>query len=72
MTKQKALQLTTKRFTNLLDGSVVPSASVGTIISFYEALCANTRPTYVSMGNIEREFLEESIREFEEEENLNP
>ena len=38
MNKLEAMTKTSKRFTNLMDGSVLPSASVIAIINYYEFL----------------------------------
>lgn len=35
MTKAEALQKTRERFTNLLDGKVLPNATVTSIINYY-------------------------------------
>ena len=36
MTRLEAMTKTSKRFTNLMDGSVLPSANVIDIINYYE------------------------------------
>ena len=61
--------LTIRRFTNLLDGSIVPKTSVSMIIDYYEAL---KQGSYVAVKkdncNITNRFLEEDIQEYENEE----
>jgi len=62
MNKTDALIETVKRFTNLIDGNVVPKAGVITIISYYESLLSDQKPT-VTMppSGIESNFIEEDI-----------
>lgn len=65
MTKLEAMAKTSKTFTNLMDGSVLPSASVIAIINYYEYLL-DTNPAevkYISMSNIEKNF---ALQEAEE------
>ena len=63
MTKLEAMAQTSKRFTNLMDGSVLPSASVLAIINYYEFLI-DSNPVEVNyMSNIERNFEEQYIEE---------
>jgi len=69
MLTHDAKQLTIRRFTNLLDGSIVPKASISQIIDYYEAL---KQGSYVAVKkdncNITNRFLEEDIQEYENEE----
>ena len=44
MTKEKALAKTKEKFTNLLDGDILPGVSVSKIISYYESLIADKVP----------------------------
>jgi len=44
MTKEEALAKTKEKFTNLLDGDILPGVSVGKIISYYESLIADKVP----------------------------
>lgn len=62
MDKETALKETERKFTNLLDGTVLNGISVGHIIAYYEGLLAN-KPITVRkpMGNIESNFLEDEI-----------
>ena len=62
MNKKTALEKTSSKFTNLLDGKVLPSATVSGIIEYYENLLEG-KPTTVRkpMGNIESNFLEDEI-----------
>lgn len=67
MNKTDALIKTVKRFTNLIDGKVVPNAGVITIISYYESLLQNKKPvvTMPSSG------IESNFKEDQEQEMLN-
>ncbi len=66
MTKEEALELTQKKFTNLFDGDILPRVSVGKIISYYESLIKNEVPdNTMPIGGIERNFLEEEIQDDE-------
>ena len=44
MTKEEALVITRKKFTNLFGGDILPGVSVGEIISHYESLIAGKVP----------------------------
>ena len=44
MTKEEALAITRKKFTNLFGGDILPGVSVGEIISHYESLIAGKIP----------------------------
>lgn len=44
MTKEDALEITRKKFTNLFGGDILPGVSVGKIISYYESLIAGKVP----------------------------
>lgn len=67
MSKILAKTKTVARFTNLWDGTVLPSATVGQVIDYYETLLLQShlegKPVVVSkpMGNIESNFLEDEI-----------
>jgi hypothetical protein len=63
MTKQEALLKTTQRFTNLMDGSVIPKAGVTTIIHYYESLLIDKPQVVKSTSNIESNFQEEEFQE---------
>lgn len=67
MNKTDALIETVKRFTNLIDGKVVPNAGVITIISYYESLLQDEKPvvTMPSSG------IESNFKEDQEQELLN-
>ena len=67
MTKAEALEKTKIRFTNLIDGTVCNGVSVSKIISHYESLLNEGKPSSSNsvMGNIERCFLEADIRDIE-------
>jgi len=62
MNKKTALEKTSRKFTNLLDGQVLNGISVGHILEYYENLLEG-KPTTVRkpMGNIESNFLEDEI-----------
>jgi hypothetical protein len=64
MTRTDALLATMKRFTNLIDGKVVPNAGVAAIIDYYESLLNDVTPviTMLSSGIIDN-FKEEQAQE---------
>jgi hypothetical protein len=72
-TLDDAKSLTIRRFTNLLDGSIIPSASVATIIDYYEGLKVIDRKRVNVLAalnkecSITRKFREAEIAEMEEE-----
>ncbi|NBP00876.1 MAG: hypothetical protein EBU90_12220 [Proteobacteria bacterium] len=59
--------LTIRRFTNLLDGSIIPRASIGKIIDYYEAQKNNTPIAIKQDCSITKKFIEAEIAEMEEE-----
>jgi hypothetical protein len=61
MTKEKieALMATTRKFTNLIDGDIIPNVGVISIISYYEDLLHKNVQVVKSTSNIERKFQEE-------------
>jgi hypothetical protein len=63
-----AKQATISRFTNLLDGSILPRASVSQIIEYYEAQLRNVPITVKQDCSITRKFKEAEIAEMEENE----
>jgi hypothetical protein len=63
MNKLEAIAQTQKRFTNLMDGKVIPSASVIDIIIYYEHLIDSNPAEVKYMSNIERNFEEQYIEE---------
>lgn len=66
MTPEKALKQTKERFTNLLDGSILPGISVSKIISYYEDLLEGNKPdSSMPTDNIESQFLEKEIEDHE-------
>ncbi len=66
MTKEEALKQTKERFTNLLDGSILPGISVSKIISYYEDSLEGNKPdSSMPIGNIEENFREVRIEEEE-------
>lgn len=67
MTKEEALLKTKQRFTNLMDGSVIPKAGVTTIIHYYESLLIDKTPVVKSTSNIETRFQEEEFQEMNDE-----
>ena len=68
MTKLEAMAQTSKRFTNLMDGSVLPNASVLAIINYYEYLI-DTNPVEVKyQSGIEQNFAEAEIEDLINEE----
>jgi hypothetical protein len=61
MTKEEALAITRKKFTNLFGGDILPGVSVGEIISYYESLIAGNKPVVTDRDcNITRAFHEAS------------
>ena len=59
MTAEEALYETKKKFTNLIDGDILPGYSVGEIISYYESLIAGDKPVVNDRDcNITRAFEE--------------
>lgn len=58
---------TIRRFTNLLDGSIIPRASVSEIIDYYEALKNGSNPVVKQHCSITNNFRNEEIAEMEEE-----
>ena len=67
MTKEQAQRDTIKRFTNLIDGKVVPFASVATILNYYELLLADVRVDVLFNDGITQNFHEECLKELENE-----
>ena len=69
--KEEALEKTRKKFTNLLDGDILPRTSVGKIISYYESLIAGNKPVVSDKDNITRAFEEaetyEQMKDFIDE-----
>ena len=67
MTKEQAQRDTIKRFTNLMDGKVLPFASVATILNYYELLIADVRVDVLFNDGITQNFNEDCIKELENE-----
>jgi hypothetical protein len=66
MTKEKALKKTKNKFTNLIDNCIKSGTSVHSIISYYEDLIADKKPSYKApVSGIEANFLEEKIQDDE-------
>lgn len=63
MNRLEAIAQTQKRFTNLMDGKVIPSASVIDIIIYYENLLETSKAEIKYMSNIESNFAEAEIEE---------
>jgi len=63
-----AKQATIRRFTNLLDGSIIPSACVSQIIEYYEAQLRNAPIAVKTNCSITNKFKEAEIAEYEYEE----
>jgi len=61
-----AKQATISRFTNLLDGGIIPRASVSEIIEYYEAKLRNVPIAVKNDCNITRKFKEAEIQELED------
>ena len=68
MTRAEALKRTRERFTNLLDGKVLPNVSINQIILYYETLVSkNVAPAVNLPSNIIDNFREEEIKEYEDD-----
>jgi hypothetical protein len=68
MTRAEALKKTRERFTNLIDGKVLPHIGITEIILYYETLVAkNVAPTVNRSSGILDNFREAEIQEHEEE-----
>jgi len=66
MTKAEALKRTRERFTNLLDGKVLPNATVTSIINYYETLVEkNVTPAVNHSCGIMDNFREAEIQQYE-------
>ena len=63
-----ARNATIRRFTNLLDGGIIPRASVSQILDYYEAQLRNVPIAVKQHCNITSQFLNEEIQEMEEDE----
>lgn len=63
MTKEQAQRDTVKKFTNLMDGKVLPFVSVATIINYYEGRINS----FKADCGIKKNFEEEWIKELEDE-----
>ena len=64
MTKEEALAKTQKQFTNLFGGDILPGVSVGKIISYYESLIADKKPSYKApVSGIEANFIEDEFND---------
>jgi hypothetical protein len=63
MTNQEAKQRTIRRFTNLLDGAVLPNVTPGQVIDYYQSLInLDTPQVKMPLNNIERQFREAEIQ----------
>ena len=68
MTRAEALKKTRERFTNLIDGKVLPHIGITEIILYYETLVAkNVAPTVSQSSGILDNFREEQVKEYEQE-----
>ena len=66
MTRAEALKKTRERFTNLIDGTVLPRYSITDIILYYETLVAKNAAPVISRSNgILDNFMEEQIKDYE-------
>jgi hypothetical protein len=64
MTKKEALTATENKFTNLMDGSVLPNVNVAQIINYYESIMSNKTLIVNRLGNINSNFQEDEIEEY--------
>jgi hypothetical protein len=70
MTRAEALKKTRERFTNLIDGKVLPHVGITEIILYYETLVAkNVAPTVSQSSGILDNFREAQIQQYEEDNN---
>jgi hypothetical protein len=67
LTKEQALARTKKKFTNLLDGKIIPGYSVGEIISYYESLIKTGKANIRTRDSIMARFLDEEINDATDE-----
>lgn len=68
MTRAEALKKTRERFTNLIDGKVLPHVGITEIILYYETLVAkNVAPTVNRSSGILDNFQEAQLKEYEQE-----
>ena len=67
MNRLEAISQTQKRFTNLMDGKVIPSASVIDIIIYYENLLETSKAEIKYMSNIEKNFALQEAQELLDE-----
>lgn len=68
MTRAEALKKTREKFTNLLDGKVLPNATITEIILYYETLVIkNIAPVVKLNSGIIDNFREAEIKQYEED-----
>jgi hypothetical protein len=67
MTQQEAISRTVDRFTNLMDGKVLPYVTVHYILSYYISLIENTETYPKSHSGIVDNFKEEYYRDLDDE-----
>ena len=67
MTQQEAISRTVNRFTNLMDGKVLPYVTVHYILSYYISLIENTETYPKSHSGIVDNFMEEYYRDLDDE-----
>jgi len=68
MTRAEALKKTRERFTNLIDGKVLPHVGITEIILYYETLVAkNAAPTVSRSSGILDNFREAQLKEYQQE-----
>ena len=71
MYKRQALEKTVRKFTNLIDGKILSGVSVNTVISYYESLCTDIPgKTVMPKSGIMQNFIEDEIKDLEEDEDL--
>jgi len=64
MTKENALSATIKKFTNLMDGDILPGVSVTNVINYYETLLNNTAiPKDNRVSSIESNFIDDMLED---------
>jgi|688.fasta_scaffold1309319_2 hypothetical protein len=68
MNKLEAITRTAKRFTNLIDNGIIPSATVIDIIVYYDNLLDKSKAEIQYESGIERNFAEEEIKQKYDEE----
>lgn len=65
MTPEQALEKTSKEFTNLIDGSLLPGATVEKVIEYYNSCLADISTSKFDVSYFEDNFFNEMCQEIE-------